>query len=116
MNSATNEYLKFGAEDRKSIYSKYITYSMLISSLILLSAAVYPIIKDLLRNNDQEQIKVEAPRVINYSQLSAPPLLLILRNLNLKLLLLHPRQNKLSSSNRLRKKMKMSLKKNISLQ
>ncbi|HAQ70041.1 MAG TPA: hypothetical protein DCR48_03605 [Flavobacteriales bacterium] len=73
MNSATNEYLKFGAEDRKSIYSKYITYSMLISSLILLSAAVYPIIKDLLRNNDQEQIKVEAPRVINYSQLSAPP-------------------------------------------
>ena len=54
MNSATNKYLKFGTEDRKSIYSKYITYSMLISSLIFLSVVMYPVIKDLLRKNDQE--------------------------------------------------------------
>lgn len=73
MNSRTNGYLAFGVEDRKSFYAKYVAFSMSIASMFLIAVIVYPIVKELLTKKEEDPIKVEAPRVINYSQLSAPP-------------------------------------------
>lgn len=73
MNSTSHGYLAYGVEDRKSLYSRYLVYSMSIASALLLGIILYPIVKELLQKKDVEKIKVEAPRVINYSQLSAPP-------------------------------------------
>ncbi len=73
MNSRTNGYLAFGVEDRKSFYAKYVVFSMSIASMFLIAVIVYPIVKEMLTKQEEDPIKVEATRVINYSQLSAPP-------------------------------------------
>ncbi len=73
MNNYSNGYLAYGVEDRKSLYTRYVVYSMSIASTLLLGIILYPIVKELLQKKEVEKIKVETPRVVNYSQLSAPP-------------------------------------------
>lgn len=68
------EKLKYGAEFRQERYAKNTSLSMLIASSIMVLAFLYPIISEMLeRETNDDKIKVEAKKVINYSQLSAPP-------------------------------------------
>jgi protein TonB len=68
------ETLKYGVEFRQERYARNTSLSALIASSILLLAFLYPTISELLKRDiNEDKIKVEAKKVINYSQLSAPP-------------------------------------------
>lgn len=68
------KHLKYGAEYRQKRYAKNTSISAIIASSILMLAFLYPILAERF-NKDQsdDKIKVEAKKVVNYSQLSAPP-------------------------------------------
>lgn len=63
-----------GVEQRKRQYTAIVSIAYSVSVVIFLAVLLYPQIKSLFeREHEEETIKVEAKRVINYSQLSAPP-------------------------------------------
>ena len=64
---------KYGAEHILELYPKSALISLGISIFLMTSVFAYPMIKSLLEKDpDDDQLKVMT-RVINYSQLSAPP-------------------------------------------
>lgn len=64
----------YGAERLKRNSTRYTLVALLISTCLMLMAFAYPQLKRLFDGkSDPDQIKVKAERVINYSELSAPP-------------------------------------------
>ena len=64
----------YGAEDLRKRYPLHALGSVGISSLLVVTAFAYPTFKHLFEKDpEQDKLNVEASRVINYSQLSAPP-------------------------------------------
>lgn len=63
-----------GVEDRQRRDASRTFTSMAIAVSLMLGFFLYPIIKELFKKPpSEEQLKVEVKRIINYSQLSAPP-------------------------------------------
>jgi protein TonB len=66
--------LENGVEYRKARSFKVSVWAMLIGGMIITGGFLYPIIKDLLEDEpDDTKIETVVSKVINYSQLSAPP-------------------------------------------
>jgi protein TonB len=63
----------YGAEELDAKYPLYALFSLGISLFLIFGAAFFPLIREMLREPLPEQIHVKATRVINYSQLQAPP-------------------------------------------
>lgn len=62
-----------GAEHLMRTYPRNTMLSLMVSSTLILGAFMYPTIKDwFTKEPEKDQLKVKS-RVINYSQLSAPP-------------------------------------------
>lgn len=67
-------FIENGAEYRRNGALKTSSNAFLISSLIVVSTFIYPIITAYLsKDKNTDKISTVAPKVINYSQLSAPP-------------------------------------------
>lgn len=67
-------FIENGAEYRKSSALVTSSSAFLISALLVLTAFIYPIISAYLnRDQNPEKINSVAAKVVNYSQLSAPP-------------------------------------------
>ncbi len=67
-------YNRYGAEDLKQRYPVSATFSFAIASALIISTFAYPKLKEMLSKKvESEQLQVKTSRVINYSQLSAPP-------------------------------------------
>ena len=63
-----------GVEDRKARDTSRSITSLVIATAVIVIAFLFPIIQDYLTPEpEQDQITVQAKKVINYSQLSAPP-------------------------------------------
>jgi len=69
----SSKAVSYGAEELERGYSKSAAISFLSALLLTLGAALYPLIKEALKEDPSETIPVKAKRVINYSELSAPP-------------------------------------------
>lgn len=69
-----NETVTYGAEQLKRNSVRYTLWSLVIACFLLLMAFAYPKLKSLFsEEHESDQLKVKAERVINYSELSAPP-------------------------------------------
>lgn len=76
MNSGLNTYaiMPNGVEDRQRRDASRTFSSLAIAVALMLGVFLYPIIKEMFEKpSSEEQLKVEVKRIINYSQLSAPP-------------------------------------------
>ncbi len=69
----SNQKPTYGAEDLSQKYPVFASVSLLVSLLLILGVFVYPFVRDALKKPSSEQIPVKVSRVINYSELSAPP-------------------------------------------
>lgn len=70
MNHANKPY---GAEELGARYPLHAGLSLGVSLILVIGAALFPLIREMLREPEADQIHVKATRVINYSQLQAPP-------------------------------------------
>jgi protein TonB len=74
MSNDSHIWLRNGAEDRKEQEIRRSIISLTLSSLLLFSAFIYPVVRSWLSDPvSEEQLTVEVKKVINYAQLSAPP-------------------------------------------
>lgn len=63
----------YGAEQLAERYPSSVLWSLSIAVLMVLGVVLYPYISDLLREPADEKIPAKMTRVINYSELQAPP-------------------------------------------
>jgi protein TonB len=63
----------YGAEELDAKYPFFAGASLGIALFLIVGIALFPFIRSLLREPPEEKIQVKATRVINYSQLQAPP-------------------------------------------
>jgi len=64
----------YGAEKLKRNSVRYTLWSLLIACFLLFTAFAYPKLKELFsEDTESDKLHVKAERVINYSELSAPP-------------------------------------------
>jgi protein TonB len=68
------DHLSYGAEFLEKSRTKYTAIAQFSALLMIILLFSYPIIKDWLRpTKNEEQLHVKAKKVVNYSELSAPP-------------------------------------------
>jgi len=63
----------YGAEELERKYPRSMLISLGVALLLVTAAVVYPLIVDRLNSQREEAIPVKAKKVINYSELKAPP-------------------------------------------
>lgn len=63
----------YGAEELERKYPRSMLISLGVALLLVTAAVVYPLIVDRLNRQSEEAIPVKATKVINYSELQAPP-------------------------------------------
>ncbi len=63
----------YGAEELERKYPRSMLISLGVALLLVTAAVVYPLIVDRLNRQSEEAIPVKATKVINYSELKAPP-------------------------------------------
>lgn len=63
----------YGAEELEARYPGSAMLSLGFALAVVLLTAAYPYIRHILRKPDEDKIHTEAVRVINYSELQAPP-------------------------------------------
>ena len=68
------DHLPYGAESLNQSRLKHTAIAQFSALLIVLLSFSYPYIKELLSKKDNnEQLHVKAKKVVNYSEISAPP-------------------------------------------
>lgn len=65
--------LSYGAEELERKYPASAAISLSAALVIMLAATLYPSIQEALKEKPTEQIPVKVKKVINYSELKAPP-------------------------------------------
>ncbi len=65
--------MTYGAEELERKYPLSAVVSFTVALLLTLSASLFPLLKEALRDKPTEAIPVKVKRVINYSELQAPP-------------------------------------------
>lgn len=68
-----SEVSLYGAEELERKYPSSALLSFAIAMVITLGTVLYPIIREALKEDKSEQIPVKVTRVVNYSELQAPP-------------------------------------------
>ncbi len=63
----------YGAEALEHKYPVYVFASLSITVVMVVMVFLYPIIRDAMRKPSDEKLHVKVTRVIDYSELSAPP-------------------------------------------
>ena len=70
----THGIMPNGAEDRRQRDVSRSFASLALATGLIVGAFLYPILKEMLEEEPKsDKMKVEVKKVINYSQLSAPP-------------------------------------------
>jgi len=64
---------QYGAEELEARYTRSALTSLGLALAVVLLAALFPFIKHILRKPAEEKIQNKVSRVINYSELQAPP-------------------------------------------
>jgi protein TonB len=63
----------YGAEELERKYPRSMLLSLAASLVLVIAAAVYPLVVNSFKHQSEEAIPVKAKKVINYSELQAPP-------------------------------------------
>jgi protein TonB len=64
---------QYGAEHIAARYNASVVWSVGVALALVLAAVAYPYVADALRKSKDEKMPVKMTRVINYSELQAPP-------------------------------------------
>jgi protein TonB len=65
--------LTYGAEELEAKYPRSVLLSLSVSLTLVLASALYPLIRESLEDKSSTPIPVKAKKVVNYSELKAPP-------------------------------------------